>query len=304
MVRLISRIGLALLLGLLVAAPVCWVGFTSWREALERELTRDSTVVMTARGPVEYAEIGSGRPVLAIHGTPGGYDQTLNYLKAAGTAPNVRYIMPSRPGYLRTPLSVGRTPKEQADALAALLDALGIKRVAVIGTSGGGPAALQFALNYPDRCSALVLEEAVTARMPALPFSNATFVYDDWFTWLDRFAATLAWQAKAPHDPQIPAITRAMMDSLAPRAEREAGRVNDELQFARIVDWPLNQIRCPTLILHGGADRNVPLDDSQRAHAQIAGSELLVMPGEDHFMVVTRHAALDGLIGAFLAKHQ
>lgn len=49
-----------------------------------------------------------------------------------------KFIIPSRPGYLRTPLSVDRTPKEQAEALAALLDTLKIDKVAVVGGSGGG----------------------------------------------------------------------------------------------------------------------------------------------------------------------
>jgi pimeloyl-ACP methyl ester carboxylesterase len=41
-----------------------------------------------------------------------------------------RLLAVSRPGYLGTPLSSGRDPREQADLFAALLDALGIDRVA------------------------------------------------------------------------------------------------------------------------------------------------------------------------------
>ncbi len=60
--------------------------------------------------------------VLSVHGTPGGYDQRLGM-------DGFRILAPSRPGYLRTPIDAGRTPREQADVYAALLDALSIDEV-------------------------------------------------------------------------------------------------------------------------------------------------------------------------------
>jgi len=62
---------------------------------------------------------------------PGAFSTRLNF----GSVDRVdfRYIVASRPGYPRTPLSVGKTPKEQAAAFAALLDALKIDKVAVFG---------------------------------------------------------------------------------------------------------------------------------------------------------------------------
>ncbi len=77
----------------------------------------------------------------------------------------------SRPGYLGTPLSAGRSPQEQADLCAAVLDALRIRCTAMMAISGGGPTALQFALRYPDRCKALVMISACTQRLDVpVPF--------------------------------------------------------------------------------------------------------------------------------------
>jgi pimeloyl-ACP methyl ester carboxylesterase len=95
--------------------------------------------VETAAGPVEYdLTPGDGPIVLASHGGWGGLDQArvlLDWLAPAG----YRLLSVSRPGYLATPLSSGRTMEEQADLFAALLDTLGIDAAGVLAVSSGGP---------------------------------------------------------------------------------------------------------------------------------------------------------------------
>ena len=138
---------------------------TTWQRAAIERLEAGSRVAATARGPVEYAELGDARGavVLAIHGRPGGYDQGVLMARSLGEK-LARWIAVSRPGYLRTSLEVGRTPAEQADAHAALLDAIGVNRAVVVGLSGGGPSSLHFALRHADRCRGLVLVSALTRR--------------------------------------------------------------------------------------------------------------------------------------------
>ena len=79
----------------------------------------------------------------------------------------LRVIAPSRPGYLGTVLDVGKTPRDQADAYADLLDALSIRKAAIVALSGGGPSAIQFAAHHADRCAALVLISAVDLQTAA-----------------------------------------------------------------------------------------------------------------------------------------
>ena len=86
-------------------------------------LSQPSRLIQTAKGAVEIACLGEGPTVLSVHGGPGGCDQGLLMalpLLQAG----FHVIAPSRPGYLGTPLSSGVHLEEQADLLAALLDAL------------------------------------------------------------------------------------------------------------------------------------------------------------------------------------
>ncbi len=75
-------------------------------------------------------------------------------------------IMPSRPGYLGTPLEGRETIDQQADLHAALLDRLGIERAGVLCWSGGGPSCYRLAVRHPRRVNALVALAAVTKRYP------------------------------------------------------------------------------------------------------------------------------------------
>jgi len=97
----------------------------------------------------------------------GGYDQGAS-LGEPFVEAGMGSIAISRPGYLRTPISVGRTAEQQADAIAALLDALALEQVAAHGISGGGPAAIHFAARHPDRITALLLTCAVSVGYPII----------------------------------------------------------------------------------------------------------------------------------------
>lgn len=135
-------------------------GNKKWLASRLDELEGASEVMDTSHGPVEFSLQGSAPYMLVFHATPGGHDQNM-----AGTPfleAGLGVITPSRPGYLRTPLATGQTFEDQADANAALLDALGVDRVVVHGISGGGPAAIQFAARHPGRTYALLLSSAVT----------------------------------------------------------------------------------------------------------------------------------------------
>ncbi len=151
-----------------------------------------SQVIETKCGPIEYAIIGEGTPVLVVHGAGGGYDQGL-WIARENVGKGFRIIAPSRFGYLRTPLPQDASPAAQADAHACLLDALNISKVAVVGVSAGAPSSLQFALRYPERISSLVLivpgvyapKKPVESPNPApLPFILSGIIKSDFPLWV------------------------------------------------------------------------------------------------------------------------
>ncbi len=154
--------------------PIFWIGFIiilillagaafvtarylrDLRAARQRLDSMGSQVIETACGPVECAIVGEGFPVLIVHGALGGFDQGL-FLARSGDFRNNQIICVSRFGFLRSPVPPGATLDTQADAFAALLDALEIRQAAVFAVSAGSTSAIRFAARHPQRVSALIL---------------------------------------------------------------------------------------------------------------------------------------------------
>jgi pimeloyl-ACP methyl ester carboxylesterase len=112
-------------------------------------------VIATRWGQVEYAEEGSGAPVLVVHGI---YQHCVSGLESVrGLLPGRRVIAPPRFGYLGSSLPPNASVADQADAFVALLDALGIDRIDVVAESAGTPSALQLTLRHPDRVQHLAV---------------------------------------------------------------------------------------------------------------------------------------------------
>ena len=86
-------------------------------------------VISTPFGAVEYAERGSGDPVLVVHGI--FHNGVGGLLSVRDLLTDRRVIAPSRFGYLGPSMPPHATPAAQADAFAALLDAVGIREISI-----------------------------------------------------------------------------------------------------------------------------------------------------------------------------
>ena len=189
----------------------------------------------------------------------------------------------SRPGYYRTPISVGADLEEQSEALNAFLDAIGKEQVFVLGFSGGGPLAAQFSIDYPNRVKKLVLISAVLDEFE----DDAAQSEQDVFA--SNFSAWMASQAFAFQVPDKELTDPAkayLRNTLLPVSETEDGRLNDMRVFMSDVDLDFQNLNVPTLLVHGTDDPVVPFSQSLEASQEIPDAELLAMEGKDHFQVV------------------
>jgi 2-hydroxy-6-oxonona-2,4-dienedioate hydrolase len=120
------------------AVAVLWFTYSRDIAQLRARAGQGSEVVQTSFGTTEYADVGASKPVLVIHGSGGGFDQSLE-LAGQLAEYGCRLIAPSRFGYLRSSLPANASPETQADAFASLLDLLSLDSVAVFGGSAGAP---------------------------------------------------------------------------------------------------------------------------------------------------------------------
>ena len=278
-------------------------------------LDAGSVVVDTAFGPIEYGTVGEGPAVLVAHGIGGGYDQGMLVTRLTEEL-SFKIISVSRFGYLRTPLGKYRTPEEQADAYAALLDVLGIEKVAMVGISAGGTSALHFALRHPERCWALVSVAGVTQRLdPRLSRAERAFVAlvnRDLGLWMltslaeerlySLYNITPALRESLAGQPEKLEVLRAILFPF-PMNHRRKGFNNDMANFARIPVLPVERIGVPTLAVHGTGDTVVPMSHSRFVVDKVPGARLLSIEGGGHLSVVTHtEQALSGVM-EFLGKH-
>jgi pimeloyl-ACP methyl ester carboxylesterase len=115
--------------------------------------------VSTPLGQIHYREHGEGPPVLLIHQAPWSsiqYRHALPLLAVAG----YRAIAPDLPGHGMSDATEAPSIELYADAMAALLEGLGIEAAAVVGHHGGALVAGRLAASHGDKVSGIVLDNA------------------------------------------------------------------------------------------------------------------------------------------------
>jgi pimeloyl-ACP methyl ester carboxylesterase len=274
-----------------------------------------STIAETAAGPVEYAVVGTGAPVLVVHGSPGGIDAAALMARSL-PRDGVSAILLSRPGYLGTELEGRTTIDEQADLLAALLDHLGIERAGVYSWSGGGPAGYRLAVRHPERVTGIVANAAVSQgyHEPEQDVASRLMFTTRPGQWLLRLLAArqpkqfiqgaisgegdltkeeLTRQVEEVFaDPVKRDFVLALGPTSVPDAHRRAGYRNDLDRFAEITSLELEKITAPTLVVQGTADTDLPPAQSTFTAETIPGAELLTLENGTHLALYTNHDAV------------
>ncbi len=276
-------------------------------------------LVPTPQGPVEVADWGDGPAVLSLHGAMGGHDQGVLLARTIGAA-GYRYLAPSRPGYLGTPLSAGRSAEAQADLHAALLRALGVRSAAVMAVSGGGPSALMFALRHPELCWGLVLVSTCSgvmaeriplrfhlmkllARLPGVEGAARRRLERAPEEAAARSIADAAVRARTLADPEAWPLFQALLRSTSDRMARRLAGTDNDIRVTRRTTYPLERIAAPALVVHGTADAVASFAHGRALASRIPGAELLAVEGGEHVAIFTHRALVRARVTAFLRAH-
>jgi pimeloyl-ACP methyl ester carboxylesterase len=253
---------------------------------------------------VEFAMQGEGKPILILHGGFGGYEQGLATAELLGL--DGRIIALSRPGYRRTGLANGRTLSEQAQMACHLLDQLGIDSATVLAISGGGLAALQFALNHPDRCAGLILLSAqgpaLTAMRPAAYWLwlMRLFMAGDFPLWV-VFKMGMWALIRLNGNQRQEGDFAKFWAGFFPGSDWRAGLLNDLDQLLGLTGLPLENIRVPTLLIHGDQDLIVSYNVALDTYGRIPHAHIVAIPGGTHLIVVTHGAEIGKAVERFVS---
>ena len=276
-----------------VAIPACGMAARYRRDlnaARVRLAAVDRHVIPTRWGAVEYAERGSGDPVLVVHGI---FHNCVGGLLSVREFSGRRFIAPSRFGYLGSSMPRDATPAHQADAFAALLDGLGLDRVDVIAESAGVTSALQLALHHPERVKHLAL---LVGNLPGSPTavvqpSAAKLFNRQLPIWVLRTFAPSTMVRLVAAVPKGFAMSgedaryvKEFIDSLFPVSPKGV----DFDAFASNADvngYNLEAIHVPTLIIHTRDDQLASHEASKRAAARIPGARFVSLESGGHLML-------------------
>lgn len=127
--------------------------------------------VETSRGTLSISEAGSGPPVILIHGL--GATKVSFLPTLAALAPSRRAIALDLPGFgdSAKPIRASYDARYFASATIALLDALDLDCVDVVGNSMGGRVALELGLRFPNRVRRLALLAPSMAWLKPRPWA-------------------------------------------------------------------------------------------------------------------------------------
>ncbi|MDR6593916.1 pimeloyl-ACP methyl ester carboxylesterase [Saccharothrix longispora] len=254
-------------------------------------------------GPVlhAYDTGGDGFPVLWHHGTP-NVGAPPAPLFADAERFGLRWLSYDRFGYGGSSASPGRDVASAAACSAAVADAAGVGRFAVVGHSGGGPHALACGALSPERVVAVVSVSGLA------PYGAEGL---DWFAGMAESgaaslraaaagrAAKVAFEASAgEQDPGFTSADWAALagewawfESVVGPALGASGAVDDELAY--VAEWGFDpaDVVTPVLLVHGGRDRVVPVGHARWLARRCAGAELWVAEEEGHLSVLAGAAS-------------
>src|SRR6266702_6855364 len=250
----------------------------------------DVSVANLGRVEVTVAERGEGPPFLLLHG--GGGPLTMSAFADLLAAEPAHVITPTHPGFAGTarPDSLNSV-RDLAELYVALIGALELQDVTVVGNSIGGWIAAEMALLKSARAGAFVLVDAVGIEVPGNPVV-------DFFSLTARQVAEHSYHEpdKFGIDPTKlpPEALQAMAGNRAALTVYAGEQMYDESLASR-----LSGVTVPTLVLWGDSDRIADADYGRAFAAAIPGAEFKMLANTGHLPQIETPAQLLAAIWSF-----
>ena len=254
-------------------------------------------------GGTAWALHGSGPALALIHGF--GLNRAMWQWQLPALAPHFRVLTYDLLGHGESAPPAGTPDLAMfSGQLRRLMDRCGIERAAVAGFSLGGMIARRFALDHPDRLSALAILHSPHDRSPAAreavrqrvlraeahgPAAGVDAALERWFT--------PAFRAEAP---ELIALVRSWIARNDAAVYAQVYRVlaEGDAELAR----GLERIACPTLVMTGADDPGNTPAMARAMAGLIPGARLAILPGLRHMALAESPPAVSEPLRAFLRE--
>ena len=249
---------------------------------------------------VEYVRLGSGPPLLYLHGFD-GVSPDDPFL--ARLADHFDVVAPSLPGFgASTHPSWTRTVEDLAHLVQMLLRSLELEGVVLVGASFGGWVASELASRSTEGLSCLVLADAVGARFSRDPLERE--IVDVFTVPTNRYPALLF----ADGEVAASAFRSRDFDSLTDEALVRFCTNREGLTrfgWAPLLHDPglsqrLGFVDVPTLVLWGAEDEIVSADYGRRFAAAIPASRFEIVAGAGHYMTIEQPDEFEARVVSFV----
>jgi pimeloyl-ACP methyl ester carboxylesterase len=246
---------------------------------------------------IRYYDVGSGPPLVLIHGIGGDADEWVFCFKSLGASHRVIAL---------DLLGFGRSDKPAieyciavfVEVLEHFLSALKIPRASLVGSSLGGWIAAAFALQFPDRVDKLVLVDAAGV------WDGPTNLPIDLH--VSTFAHMRHVMERVLHDKSL-ATDELVELSYRQHLERGDGYTIDRVlknlrDGHERLDDTIGQLSMPVLLIWGEQDEMIPLGNGRLMQRLIPGSRLDVIPQCGHLPAFEKPIEFTNCVLNFLGQ--
>jgi len=253
---------------------------------------------------IHYNDYGKGKPVILIHGWPLS-SEMWEYQIPSLVKSGQRVVAYDRRGFGKSSQPWdGYNYDTLTDDLKALIDQLGLKDVTLVGFSmGGGEVVRYFSRHRGKGVTKAVLISSVTPYMlktdsnlegvPMEIFEGMTEkMKQDRIGFLDDFGKTFFGVTHLHKPVSAPLLEyyRSLCAAASPRATLECAKAFATTDFRE----EMRLVNVPTLIIHGDADKTVPIEPTGKQSAKdIFQNTFLVYKGAAHGLFYTEREKLN-----------
>lgn len=258
---------------------------------------------------IYYEDAGSGRPLVLVHGFSCGIRSWDPQVRSLSRSSRVITYDVRGFGISEAPESAQAYSQSLSVAdLAALLEHLGIQRAAVGGLSMGGNIALNFALTYPDRVSALIIADTGAGSDDTAEWIAGAHRYADAAerggveAFADLACANPLFARYIEQGPDCERFIRAcLMTHRARGIAHTAREVLSKRPTIYSLERKLGELRVPTLLIVGEHDAPCVKVHAFMART-ISGARSIVLPGVGHLSNLEAPETFNTAVSTFLGS--